>query len=67
MTTKNWTNTSGGSVDYFYNNDAVTFSDSGVTGGVTLAANVAPGSVTFSNNSLNYTISGAGAIKAPAG
>ena len=66
-TTRNWINTSGGTADYFYNNDAVTFNDSGATGSVTLAADVSPASVTFANNSLNYTISGAGSIEGTGG
>jgi autotransporter-associated beta strand protein len=60
--TQNWINTTGGTLDYFYNNDGVTFSDSGANGSVTLAANVSPASVAFTNNSLAYTISGTGSI-----
>ena len=46
--------------DVFYNNDAVTFDDTGSTGNVTINAAVAPGSVTFNNNSLTYTLASSG-------
>ena len=60
-TTKNWNN--GGVGDFFYNNDLVTFDDSGSTGSVSLAANVTPASMTFNNNNaLTYTLSGPGKI-----
>ncbi len=62
--TQNWTN--GGLADYFYNNDFVNFDDTANTGSVTLAANVLPGGMTFSNNTLTYTLSGTGSIGGPA-
>ncbi|MGA2259192.1 MAG: autotransporter-associated beta strand repeat-containing protein, partial [Thermoguttaceae bacterium] len=60
ITTKNWNN--GGSADFFYNNDFVTFDDTAKTGSVTLVGNLMPASMTFNNNALNYTLSGSGSI-----
>src|SRR4029077_18809218 len=48
------------SADVFYNNDAVTFSDTATTANVTINAAVAPGGVTFNNNSLTYTLTNSG-------
>jgi fibronectin-binding autotransporter adhesin len=59
-TTQNWKNA--GVADLFFNGDAVTFDDSGAGATVTLNGTVLPGSVTFSNNSANYTIAGSGGI-----
>jgi autotransporter-associated beta strand protein len=50
--TKNWKN--GGSPDYFFSLDNVTFDDTGY-GAVTLFGPVTPGSMTFNNNNTNYT------------
>ncbi len=58
-TTPSWNNA--GAADVFYNNDAVTFDDTAITGNVTIDAAVSPGSVLFNNNSLTYTISSGGA------
>ena len=53
--------------DVFYNQDVVTFDDSAQTNLVTLATSLYPGSVTFNNNSLPYTLSGPGKIGGAAG
>jgi autotransporter-associated beta strand protein len=57
---------SGGSPTKFYNGDAVTFSDSSSTGSISISGSVAPGSVTFSNSSEAYSITG-GAITGTGG
>ncbi len=54
-TSTNWTSTDG----KFYDGDAVTFTDT-AAGTVTLADNVAPASVTYSNT-VAYTVNSAGA------
>jgi len=59
-TSLNWTNE--GVTTLYSNTDFVTFSDLGQTGYVSLATNVAPGSVTVSNAAVAYTFSGTGAI-----
>ena len=59
-TTPSWKNLGTNSADVFYNNDAVTFSDTAATTNVTINAAVAPGSVTFNNNSLTYTLNSSG-------
>ena len=47
----------------FYQGDSVTFSDSGTTKELTLAATVTPASVTFNNTTGNdYSLSGGGGI-----
>jgi autotransporter-associated beta strand protein len=46
--------------------DAVTFNDTG-SGTVLLSNNVAPNSLTISNNARNYTFSGTGTITGPTG
>ena len=52
-TTPNWSNlSSGGSADVFYNNDLVTFSDSGSTGNVVLSGSLSPGAVAFTNSAF---------------
>ena len=63
-TTTNWSNLSlaGSPGDMFYNNDLVTFDDTGTTGSVALAGSLSPGWVTFNNNHLAYVLSGSGSI-----
>jgi fibronectin-binding autotransporter adhesin len=57
-TTTNWNNA--GNPDKFYTGDFVVFDDSAVgTNVVIQTGGVVPSSVTFSNNSLAYTVSGA--------
>ena len=66
--TVNWNNTTPGTgTGQFYNNDVVTFNDTGKTGGVSLAGSLSPSSVIFNNSSLTYTLSGAGSITGPTG
>ena len=64
-TTLNWTN--GATTTLYADTDTVTLNDSAQTGTVSLVTNIAPGSVTFTNNTLNYTLSGPGAIGGPGG
>lgn len=57
---KNWKLAISGGATDFLTGDSVEFNDTAHTGAVQIsAANVQPGSVTFNNNSLAYTISGA--------
>jgi fibronectin-binding autotransporter adhesin len=65
--TVNWLNTGTGAGDKFYNNDAVTFDDTGHTGNVNVTANLTPGNIVFNNNNLNYTLSGTGALSGAIG
>ena len=66
-TTANWKLESSSSTSKFYNDDVITFDDTATTGTVTLAADVAPASVLFINDSLDYTVSGSGKISGPLG
>ena len=60
---QNWYNTSGGSADFFYAYDNVTFSDSGsAQPNVNISSSVLPGSLAVSNTNVNYTFSGSGSI-----
>ncbi|HEX3718622.1 MAG TPA: autotransporter-associated beta strand repeat-containing protein [Verrucomicrobiae bacterium] len=60
VTTKNWLN--GGIADFFYDGDAVSFTDVGAANpNVVLNTVMTPGSVAV-NSSASYTISGAGGI-----
>ncbi len=52
----NWR--SGSNPEKFYNLDAVTFADGATSGDITLTANVAPSSVTFTNNTDAFTLMG---------
>ena len=57
---KNWKLAISGSATDFITGDSVVFDDTAHTGAVQIsAANVQPANVTFNNNSLAYTISGA--------
>ena len=56
----NWTDLAAAN-ERFFNADTTLFNDSGAKT-VNLSANVLPGAVTFSNNSGEYVISGAGSI-----
>jgi autotransporter-associated beta strand protein len=55
IATANWINTTG-SADVYADAIPVTFSDAAATGTVSIAAAVNPGSVTFTNSSLNYAV-----------
>jgi autotransporter-associated beta strand protein len=55
-TTANWT--LGGSSTNFLTGDAALFNDTASTGNVALVGTQTPGSVTFDNSSLAYTLSG---------
>lgn len=66
-TTANWKMESSSSASKFFNDDVITFDDTATTGTVTLAADVAPASVLFINDSLDYTVSGSGKISGPLG
>ena len=57
-TTTNWLN---GSIPVAYaDGNNVFFGDSPVAANVAISSNVNPGSVTFANSAVNYTVSGAG-------
>jgi fibronectin-binding autotransporter adhesin len=63
-TTSNWFN--GVSGDVFYDGDLVTFDDSSTNTVVNVATTVQPGSLVVSNNTRNYTFTGAsGQIAGP--
>jgi autotransporter-associated beta strand protein len=55
IATGNWLNTTG-SADVYCDGVPVTFSDAATTGTVSIASGVNPGSVTFTNSSLDYTV-----------
>ena len=59
-TALNWTN--GGITTIYADTDTVIFNDTAQTGSVSLVTNVSPGSVTFTNTALAYTLSGPNAI-----
>ncbi|MEM8945903.1 MAG: autotransporter-associated beta strand repeat-containing protein [Planctomycetota bacterium] len=59
-TTSNWDN--GGS-DVFFDLDSVTFDDTGVGTTVDVQSDLTPASVTFNNNTKDYTVQGAGSIQ----
>jgi autotransporter-associated beta strand protein len=59
-TTVNWQTDATVVATKFLNNDVVIFDDSAATTNVTLAGTIAPATVTFSNSSLNYALSGDG-------
>lgn len=50
--------THGGTAEIFVDGDVVVFDDDAKTGEVTLAEPMTPASVVFSNNTLDYTVSG---------
>ena len=58
--TANWNN--GVAADVFFNVDSVTFGDSATNFAPTLAGNVEPASVAFTNALNDYTLTGAGSI-----
>jgi autotransporter-associated beta strand protein len=60
--TVNWQLASSSSATNFVAGDQVRFDDSALGGGVSLAADVAPGSVVVDNTAVEYTFSGAGSI-----
>ncbi len=66
-TSPNWFNVSTGSADIFYIGDNVTFNDSAGSShaNVLINSTVQPGSVTFSNSAVSYTLSGTGSIAGP--
>lgn len=66
-TTTNWT--IGATPEKFLNNDVVLFDDSVGTGStsVVLDTTVSPASVTFDNDTKNYTLSGSGGISGTTG
>jgi autotransporter-associated beta strand protein len=57
-TTINWLN--GATAAAYADGDTVTFNDSAVSSSVVTASGVYPGSVTFANGTLNYTVTGGG-------
>jgi fibronectin-binding autotransporter adhesin len=68
QTTKNWNDpTYHLNPDFFYSDDNVTFNDTAANFNVTLNGQVSPGSVTFDNNSNNYTLIGTGGIAGSTG
>jgi len=60
--TVNWQLASSSSATNFLSGDQVRFDDSAARSGVSLPADVAPGSIIVSNTALDYTFSGAGSI-----
>ena len=60
-TTLNWTNNSGGAVNY-NDLDLVTFDDRAHSGTVTVSGTRVPASLTVQNDVLNYTFNGSGKI-----
>jgi len=60
IATANWINTTG-SADVYCDGAAVTFPDTSSTGTVAIAAGISPGSVSFANSSLAYTVNSASA------
>jgi autotransporter-associated beta strand protein len=63
-TTSNWL--AGLSQVKFFNRDWVTFDDTGLTNVVNLVSNLRPATVTFSNNTINYTLQGPARLYADA-
>ena len=63
--TSSWTN--GGASDKFFGSDIVKFDDTAATGNVTVSGTVQPASLTFSNSTLGYTLSGSGNITGASG
>jgi fibronectin-binding autotransporter adhesin len=61
-TTKNWSN--GGTADYFYNFDNVTFDDTATTfaPNISSGTTVYPASMTFNNTINPYSVTGSGSI-----
>ena len=66
-TTANWKFASGSGTTQFFNDDIVTFDDTAHTGNVTVTTTVSPGSMTFSNTALTYTLAGTGDISGDGG
>ena len=58
----NFENVTTGAADVFVSGDNVTFGDDAKNGSVTLTEKLFPASVTFNNNSLEYTVEGRKAI-----
>ena len=54
--TANWTNA--GNAATYADSNSVTFDDTATTGSVVISSTVAPGSVTFNNSTLTYTVGG---------
>jgi autotransporter-associated beta strand protein len=61
-TSANWTNLNGSGFSIYTNPDEVAFDDTAANPNVTLNTNVQPGTLSFSNSSQNYVISGTGSI-----
>jgi autotransporter-associated beta strand protein len=62
-TSNNWTVESTGSTTAFATNDPVVFSDTGsASPAIAISSTVLPGTISFDNNTNNYTLSGTGAI-----
>lgn len=59
-TAANFLNTGTDEYDNFYDGDQVTFDDTAATNVVDVTESVAPGLLTFANNTLNYTFVGDG-------
>jgi autotransporter-associated beta strand protein len=60
---QNWTNPYAGTLDYYLNNEPVTFNDSLLgSGSVILNGTLTPSSLTVSNSTATYTFSGSGQI-----
>ncbi|NBV85017.1 MAG: hypothetical protein EBS01_01850, partial [Verrucomicrobia bacterium] len=59
---KNWKQATGGSSADFADTANILFDDTATSGTVTLIGTVTPGSMTFTNSTLAYTLGGTGAI-----
>lgn len=66
-TTANWIDQITSGATTYHNGSPVLFDDNAVNSTVTLGIGVTPGSVTFNNNSLSYTLNGAGSINGSIG
>jgi autotransporter-associated beta strand protein len=64
VSTTSWFNATAGSLDKFYNADAVTFDDSAGLGNgtVSISGGVQPSSINVSNTAVGYVFSGTGSI-----
>jgi len=67
LTTTNWIDLLTSTPTVYKNGGPALFDDNGLTTNVTLGISVTPGSVTFNNSTLNYTLSGAGSISGSVG
>lgn len=65
-TSANWVNLNGSGSSTYTNPDEVNFDDTAANPNVSLNTSVLPGTLSFTNSSQNYVISGTGSIGGPA-